>query len=115
MEIVNTVLALFSIALGLFGWLAPRFTLETLDLVAGPTTMGQSEIRASAGALFVGLGLGALVLNVPAAHAMLGLAWAGAATGRATSLALDGRNRKKWAFFVIETAVALTSLAINLT
>ncbi len=115
MDLINAALAILSIGLGLFGWLAPRFTLQTLDLIAGPSSMGHSEIRASAGALFVGLGLGALILNVPDAHAMLGLAWAGAATGRATSLVLDGQTRKKWAFFVIEAAVAATSLAINLT
>ncbi len=114
MDIINIVLALFSIGLGLLGWLAPRYTLATLDLVAGPTSMGQSEMRASAGALFVGLGLGALVLADPVAYAMLGLAWAGAATGRATSLLLDGQTRKKWAFFVVEAAVAATSLWINL-
>jgi len=94
MDIINIIFALASIGLGIFGWLAPRYTLDTLDLQAGPSGMGQSEIRASAGALFVGMGVGALVLGGPVAYAMLGFCWLGAAVGRATSLALDGRSRR---------------------
>jgi hypothetical protein len=114
MDILNVILALLSIGLGVFGWLAPRYTLETLDLVPGPTSMGPSEIRASAGALFVGMGVGALILGGPAAYAMIGFCWAGAATGRATSLLLDGRTTKKWAFFGTEATVAVLALWINL-
>ena len=56
MDIINIIFALASIGLGIFGWLAPQYTLDTLDLQAGPSGMGPSEIRASAGALFVGMG-----------------------------------------------------------
>lgn len=114
MDLINTALALISIALGLFGWLAPRYTMAALDMIPGPSGMAQSEVRASAGALFCGLGLGALVLAAPAAHAMLGFAWGGAAVGRAFSLVLDGRTAKKWLFFGIEAAVAAISLSLNL-
>ena len=58
MDIINIIFALASIGLGIFGWLAPQYTLDTLDLQAGPSGMGPSEIRASAGALFVGMGSG---------------------------------------------------------
>jgi hypothetical protein len=94
MDIINIIFALASIGLGLFGWLAPRYTLDTLDLQAGPSGMGPSEIRASAGALFVGMGVGALVLGGPVAYAMLGFCWLGAAVGGRPRLRLmAGRAR----------------------
>ncbi len=114
MDILNILFALVSIGLGAFGWLAPRYTLETLDLTAGPSGMGPSEIRASAGALFIGMGVGALILGGASAYAMLGFCWAGAAVGRATSLALDGQSTKKWGFFGVEAAVATAALWVNL-
>lgn len=114
MDILNIIFALLSIGLGCFGWLAPRYTLATLDLTAGPSGMGPSEIRASAGALFVGMGIGALIIGTPAAYAMLGFCWVGAATGRATSLLLDGQSRKKWVFFAIEAGVGLPAILLNL-
>ncbi|PUB11301.1 DUF4345 family protein [Yoonia sediminilitoris] len=113
MDIINIIFALTSIGLGCFGWLAPRYTLETLDLTSGPSQMGPSEIRASAGCLFVGMGLGALILGSAEAYIMLGFCWAGAATGRLTSLILDGQSKKKWVFFVVEAAVGLLALSLN--
>ena len=114
MDILNILFALASIGLGLFGWLAPAYTMRTLDLHPGETSMGPSEIRASAGALFVGLGVGALLLGQPIAYAMIGFAWLGAATGRATSLVLDGQTSKKWGFFAVEIAVGVGAIWINL-
>jgi hypothetical protein len=114
MDILNITFAVMSIGLGLFGWLAPGYTLATLDLHKGDSSMGPSEIRASAGALFIGLGCGALFLATPTAFAMLGFAWAGAAVGRATSLLLDGQTSKKWLFFGVEAAVALGAIVNNL-
>jgi len=113
-DILNLALALFSIALGLIGWLAPRYTMKVLDLMAGPSAMGPSEVRAASGALFVGLGVGALWLGTPAAFAMVGFAWGGAAVGRLTSLALDGATARKWGFFLCEAAVGALALWANL-
>ena len=114
MDILNILFALASIGLGLFGWLAPRYTMKTLDMHGGETTMAMSEVRASAGALFVGMGLGALILGTPVAYAMIGFCWLGAATGRLTSLILDGNTRKKWVFFGVEIAVGLLAILLNL-
>ncbi|ROU04295.1 DUF4345 family protein [Histidinibacterium lentulum] len=114
MDVFNPFLALVSIGFGLIGWLAPGYTMKVVDLQPGPTPMGPGEVRAASGALFVGLGAGALILGDPLAYAMIGFAWGGAAIGRLTSLALDGRTTKKWAFFGAETVVAALALLINL-
>ena len=114
MDLINLLFALSSIALGIFGWLGPKYTMETLNLTGHTDTMGMSEIRASAGALFVGMGVGALILGSPAAYAMLGFCWLGAATGRLTSLVVDGQTRKKWGFFAIEALVGGVALWANL-
>ena len=114
MEIINIIFALLSIGLGCFGWLAPRYTLGALDLTPGETTMGPSEIRASVGALFVGMGIGALILGTPEAYVMLGFCWCGAAMGRLTSLVLDGTSQKKWIYFIVEAAVGIPAILLNL-
>jgi hypothetical protein len=113
-DLLNIALALLSIGLGAVGWLAPRYTMGVLDLAPTGSTMGMSEIRAASGALFVGLGLGALVLATPLAYAMVGFAWGGAAVGRLTSIVADGPTRQKSTFFAVEIAVAATLLALNL-
>ena len=114
MDIINIIFAILSIGLGCFGWLAPRYTLSALDLEMGRTTMGMSEIRASVGALFVGMGLGALLLGTPEAYVMLGFCWCGAAIGRVTSVILDGVSQKKWIYFVVEAAVGIPAILLNL-
>ena len=101
-DVTNLIFVLLSIGLGAIGWLAPRYV------------MGVSEVRASAGALFVGLGVGAVLVGTPDAYAILGAAWMGAAVGRVTSIILDGPTPKKWGFFISEVVVGLGALAINL-
>lgn len=114
MDIINYIFAALSIGLGCFGWLAPRYTLGLLDLKMGDTTMGASEVRASAGALFVGMGVGALLLGTPEAYAMLGFCWCGAAMGRLTSMVLDGTFQKKWVYFIVEAGVGIPAILLNL-
>jgi hypothetical protein len=113
-DLANIALALLSVGLGAVGWLAPRYTMGLLDLAPAGSTMGMSEIRAASGALFVGLGMGAIFLATPLAFAMVGFAWAGAAVGRLTSILADGATRQKTVFFAVEIAVAGLLLALNL-
>ena len=114
-DLINILIALSSIGLGAVGWLAPRYTMDLLDMAPARSTMGLSEIRAASGALFIGLGLGALVLGTPLAFAMVGFAWAGAAIGRLTSILADGvQTSRKVTFFAVEAAVAALALGINL-
>lgn len=113
-SILNMALAALTIFFGALGWLAPRYTMETVDLKDGGSTMGRSEVRAASGALFVMAGVGALWLDTAASYAMLGFIWGGGGLGRLTSLILDGQTRLKWIFFASEIAVAAAALGINL-
>ena len=42
----NWALTLLTIGFGLFGWLMPDYTMRTIDLRDGGSTMGKSEVRA---------------------------------------------------------------------
>ncbi|MCB5197920.1 DUF4345 domain-containing protein [Loktanella sp. TSTF-M6] len=115
MDIINILLALLSIGFGVIGWLAPRYTMDVLDTATkNDSTMGLSEVRAASGALFVGLGVGALLTGLPGAYAAIGFAWGGGAVGRLTSIVLDGPSRLKWIFFAVEAVVGVTAIVINL-
>ena len=80
--------AILTIALGLLGLLAPLRAGRMVGLKPeGPR--GLSELRATYGGLFAGLGLACLVLQAPAAYAVAACAWLGAALARLASMALD--------------------------
>lgn len=114
MDMLNILFALTSIVLGCFGWLAPKYTMGALNLESRTDTMGMSEIRASVGCLFVGMGIGALVIGTPTAYAMLGFCWTGAAVGRLTSCLIDGASRKTWVYFWVEAIVGVPAVLTNL-
>ncbi|MDW3221345.1 MAG: DUF4345 family protein [Paracoccaceae bacterium] len=114
-DVFNTIACLLTVGFGLFGFLAPRYTASALDLAPTVSTMGLSEMRASVGGLFVVAGLAALWMQTPIAFAMIGFAFAGAATGRVASLIFDKPPlRKVLIFGGIEAALALWFLAANL-
>ena len=115
-DILNAVAAALTIAFGLFGFLAPRFTASALDLETGASTMGLSEMRASVGGLFVVTGAACLWLGQPYAYVMLGVVYAGAALGRGLSLVLDKPPfPKALVYFAIEAVLALWLVAANAT
>ena len=106
-EYISIGLALLTIGLGTFGFLAPRYTASALDLETTHTTMGLSEMRARVGALFVAVGFACLFTGSASAYFMLGVVYAGAATGRALSLILDAPPfRKALTFFAFEAIPA---------
>ncbi|MBM2290928.1 DUF4345 family protein [Sulfitobacter pseudonitzschiae] len=114
-DILNVIAALVTVAFGLFGFIAPRYTADTLDLAPTNSTMGLSEMRASVGGLFVVSGLAAIWLDAPLAYAMVGFAYAGAAAGRVVSLFVDKPPMKKLLVFGgIEATLALWLIAANL-
>lgn len=111
---MNEIAALLTVGFGLFGFLAPRFTASVLDLRAEPSTMGLSEMRASVGGLFVAVGAYCLWSGTPAAYAMLGIVYAGAAAGRFLSLILDSPPKvKAGLYFVVEAGLAALLIAMN--
>ena len=115
MYIVNVLAALLTIAFGLFGLIAPRFTATALDLAPTESTMGLSEIRASVGGLFVVCGSAVIILNDPLAYAVLGFGYAGTVLGRLVSLACDAPPRRKVLVFGgIEAVLAAWLVFANL-
>ena len=112
---INIIASLLTIAFGLFGFLAPRYTASALDLEPTHSTMGLSEMRASVGGLFVVAGIAALWLQHPIAFAMIGFAFGGAALGRLVSLIADKPPVGKVLLFGgIEAALAAWFIAANL-
>lgn len=114
-DILNIAIMLATIAFGAIGWIAPRYAMATLKLDLRPDSkLGLSEIRAANGALFVGVGLAALIFAAPVAYAMVGAVYAGAALGRLTSILVDGtRDRKAFGFFALEALLAIVLIALN--
>lgn len=113
-DTLNTLASLLTIAFGLFGFLAPRYTASALDLAPTDSTMGLSEMRASVGGLFVVAGLAALWIDAPLGYAMIGFAFVGAALGRCLSLIFDKPPvRKVLIFGGIEAALAAWFLLAN--
>ncbi|MEM6309880.1 MAG: DUF4345 family protein [Pseudomonadota bacterium] len=88
-DVLNLGACLLTIAFGAFGFLAPRYTAQALDLAPTDSTMGLSELRASVGGLFVVAAIAAIWLDAPLAFVMLGFCYLGAAMGRFVSLGLD--------------------------
>ena len=114
-DALNVIAALLTIGFGLFGFLAPRYTASALDLAPTDSTMGLSEMRASVGGLFVAAGAAAIRLGDPLGYAMIGFAFAGAATGRALSLVFDKPPvGKVLVFGGIEVALSAWFLLANL-
>ncbi len=100
MDYINAALALLTVGLGAFGFLAPRYTASALDLAPTRSTMGLSELRAGSGGLFVAMGLWCLLSGAPNAYFALGIAYLGAGTGRFLSILLDSPPRSKAAVFL---------------
>lgn len=107
-DFLDIAIALLTVGLGAFGFLAPRYTADVLDLKTTQSSMGLSELRASAGGLFIALGATCLWLNSDWAYAMLGVAYAGAAAGRLLSIILDKPPMPKaLVWFLFEALPAL--------
>ena len=80
--------ALASALLGALGLCAPLRAARMVGL-SPLGARGVSELRATYGGLFLGLGLAALLWQQPAAYGVAGAAWLGAALARLASIVLD--------------------------
>lgn len=86
--ILKIIAALGTIATGLVSLIRPGAVTGFTGLsVTGPR--GVTEIRAVLGALFVALGATPLLLNVPAAYQMLGIAYLAVGLVRLASMIVD--------------------------
>lgn len=85
---LNQLGAAITAAMGALGLAAPRLAATITGLEAA-TAPGRSEFRATFGGLFLALGLTPILTGAPALYALAGLAWIGAAIGRAISIAVD--------------------------
>lgn len=103
--------ALATAGLGLLGLVAPARAAAFASL-APVGLVGRSEIRATYGGLFLGLGAVCLVTRAPEALLAAGVAWLGAAAGRLVSVAVDAsRSPKNLGGVAFEAAIGLALLA----
>lgn len=114
-DYINFAVAILTIGLGICGWIATRWTMSVLDIQAGPSNMGYTEVSAVSGCLFVGIGIAVMALDDPMAWIALGAAYGGAAVGRVTSILRDSAGtRQSWTFFGSEAALAAWLIFANL-
>lgn len=86
--VVANLGAMVTLLLGLLGLLAPS-RAATLTSIAPIGPDGRSEIRATYGGLFLGMGMLCLLLQVEVVFITIATAWFGAAAGRFISMLLD--------------------------
>ena len=70
-------------------------------------SLGQSEVRATYGGLFIGAGVAVVLIASSDAALVLGVAWAGAFIARAISFVIDkSRTKENIAGLLIEGVMA---------
>ena len=87
MELIPLVGAVCTLALGVLGLSAPKRIAELIG-IAPEGKLGLSEIRATYGGIFTGLGVACLWFQQPEVYAAVGLAWILAAVSRTVSIFL---------------------------
>lgn len=92
-SVVNAIGAGLTSGLGLMGLSNPMMVARLVGIM--PTAPhGLSEIRATYGGLFIGLGGLALYAQDPKIYAAVGCGWMGAAIGRICSIVVDRQMSK---------------------
>lgn len=85
---MNTIAAFVSIGLGLLGLFAPHLIAEFVGIVADDPR-GTTEVRATYGGMFIGLGLAALMAQDRAVFVTLGCGWLATAVARVFAIYRD--------------------------
>lgn len=86
MELLSTIGAAASLALGLLGFVYPNAALRLVGLQLVPgLAHSVSEVRATYGGIFIGMSLYALVMQEPHAFLAVAAAWIMAAVARILS------------------------------
>lgn len=108
MDLIPFVGAICTVALGALGLIAPGKAAELVG-IAPEGKLGISEIRATYGGLFIGLGSGCLWLQQPEVYFAVGLAWFLAAVSRTASIFLDQSfTGKNVGGVIIEAGIGLS-------
>ena len=88
MNALGYIGAIISIVAGCLGLIWPKQVSRTIGLQI-PGRLGQSEVRATYGGLFIGAGLAVTLIASSDAALVLGAAWAGAFIARAISFVIE--------------------------
>ena len=106
MNAMGYVGAIISVIAGCLGFIWPKQVSRTIGLHI-PGRLGQSEVRATYGGLFIGAGLAVVLIASSDAALVLGAAWAGAFVARAISFVIDqSRTKENVAGLLIEGVMA---------
>jgi hypothetical protein len=106
----NQLGAVVMAGLGVMALVSPRSASRFVSLEPAGT-IGTSELRATYGGFFLGLGGFALATQEPAAFAAAGVAWLCASAGRLLSVALDAsRSAKNLGGIAFEAAIGVLLL-----
>ena len=107
MDFVPLFGAVCTLALGALGLMAPH-TVANLVGVVPEGKLGLSEIRATYGGIFIGLGAACLWFQQPEVYVAAGLAWLLAAVSRTVSIFLDQSfSSKNMGGVVVEAGIGL--------
>jgi len=107
---LNTLGALITLGLGVFGLFWPHSAAELVGLKPDGER-GISEIRATYGGIFLSIGIFAIVAQSPDVFRVVGVGWIGAAAARSFSYVRDNsRSGSNLVSIVVEAAVGLTML-----
>jgi hypothetical protein len=99
--------AVISIVAGLLGLMWPAHVSRTIGLEI-PGRLGMSEVRATYGGLFIGMGIAVVLVASRDAALVLGAAWAGAFVARAISFVIDrSRTKENIAGLLVEGVMAI--------
>lgn len=110
MPTVKLLIAVATIAFGIWAVLAPRRALALVGLTADGAR-GITESRVALGAIYIGAGGACLWLQEPAAFATLGLAYLVMAMVRLIAIVVDrSGNASNWASLVLEVGLGVLLL-----
>lgn len=107
---VNTLGALVTFGLGVFGLFSPLGVAQFVG-IQPDGERGVSEIRATYGGLFLALGLFAIIAQNTDVFRVVGVGWIGAASARSFSFVRDNsRSGANLGAIVMEAAIGLSML-----
>ncbi|MGP4846233.1 DUF4345 family protein [Marinobacter sp. 1Y8] len=111
MELIPLFGAVCTLALGALGLVAPHKVANLVGIVP-EGKLGLSEIRATYGGIFVGLGAACLLFQQSEVYVTVGLAWLLAAVSRAVSIFLDqSHSSKNVGGVIVEAGIGLLLVA----